>query len=312
MLDETEWNSLSQHFKNRLDVFAQTLSSQELKREVRALCWLPHLWSEKTLKNAELWSKVKSTLGTHARVVASGDALSQYPDCAVLFLESSLLLTSDRLVQIQKWVDSGKTAVINLKSAMTDNVREFLNRMVTSAKPLQMTLGAHYQIIQTASFGNWVLWDGEDSKTDWNRFLNSIYGLAKVHRDVRWSDSNIDLVQLSRGGGKAGVFVFNGTRKTLNVELQFEYEVGIGDLASILSEKTTKYEDEAHAKKFEIEVPPCGVLPFAVSGMGEEGREKLEAERSAGLTIQHAERAAQSELTGMEMSSDFSKELGAL
>lgn len=312
LLDESEWLELSPHFKNRLEVFSRTLSHQELKRETRALCLVPHLWSNNTGKKASFWSKIKTVLGSHARLVSSFDALDSQKECSLLFVEPSFLLTSDRVQKVQKWVDQGKTAVINLQTPMTDAARDLVNKLTTNAKPLQITLGAHYQIVQSEQAGQWVLWDGNDQSTDWQRFLNSILGLSKIHRDVRWSDPHADLVQLDRGGGKAGVFVFNGTRKTLAVELTFEYEVGIGDLATILSEKTHASEDEAHAKKFEIEVPPCGVLPFAVSGLGEEGREKLEAEKTSGLTLRHAESAATSELSGFSMADDMGKELGVI
>ena len=130
------------------------------------------------------------------------------------------------------------------------------------------------------------------------------------------SDPRIDLVCLKRGlesgSGRAGLFVFNGSRSAVAAEIRFENEVAISDLSALLSRiggkgAGTESDDvEAESNRFELETPPCGVLPISVNGLGEAGREKRIAGNLTGLTIRAAEEAAASELAGFQMGDDFS------
>jgi hypothetical protein len=106
--------------------------------------------------------------------------------------------------------------------------------------------------------------------------------------------------------------VFNGSRAAVAAEIRFENEVTISDLSAVLSRKTganaamENDDHEAESNRFELETPPCGVLPISVNGLGEAGREKRVAGNLAGLTSKHAEEAAANELAGFQMGDDFS------
>lgn len=312
LIDEAEWFALSSNFRARSEMLSKVVFDQDLELETRAVCWTAHLWSEGRGENSQsplFWPELRLSLDHQARLVASSDALDWEKNAKLLCIEPSVVLTRDKLQRAMKWAEGGRVVCVSRQALLTDDSRIELDMISKNAPFIEMNLGARYRV-HTHGQGKIVIYENASVIGDWRKFIHSMISLAGINRDATVKDPRIDLVQLARGTGKAGLFIFNGTRTALSSEVSFEYEVTISDLATLLSQKADAptpagLDDGAHSNHFELEVPPCGVLPVAVSGIGEEGREKREARLSAGLTAKLVSDAAKQELTGLNDSDDM-------
>lgn len=315
LVDESEWFSLSPNFRARAEMLSKVVAEKELELETRAICWTAHLWSEgrgENLTTPLFWPELKTSLSHQARLVASREALDWETDAKLLCIEPSVIITRENLVRIMKWAEGGRIVCLSRQALMTESARVELDQFSKNSAFIEMNLGTRYRV-HSQGQGKIVIYENGAAGAEWKRFIQSMIGLAQVSRDAIASDARVDLVQLSRGTGRAGLFIFNGTRQAIAGEVSFEYEVTISDLATLLSQKADApmrpSADDAHSNRFELEVPPCGVLPIAVAGIGEEGREKREAKLTSGLTARHLAEAARQELSGMSDSDsdDMSK-----
>ncbi|MBS1960799.1 MAG: hypothetical protein JST04_01180 [Bdellovibrionales bacterium] len=328
LLDEEEWFSLSNAFRKRVELFAETLLARELELETKAFCLTGHLWSDGKAvaqpggsaaggkDSASLfWPELRLTLDTQARLIASPEALAWEEESKIVFVESNVILTVEKWRKLVAWAEAGRVLVISKQQPMSGAVRADFEAAVRTRTKLDLNIGTRY-FVYGAGEGKLVLFEPIPSSrpSEWKRFVASMLSLAHATPEMGANDPRIDLVCLRRGlaqgSGRAGVFVFNGSRSPVSTEIRFENEVAISDLSTVLSRLggngDPEASDAAESNRFELETPPCGVLPIAVNGLGEAGREKRIAGNLAGLTSKHAEEAASSELAGFSTGDDFS------
>ncbi len=325
ILDEAEWFSLSNAFRKRAELFAETLLARELELETKAFCLTGHLWSDGRSEGRNrdthslFWPELRLTLDTQARLIASPEALGWEQEAKVLFLEPNVILSMERWRKITAWMESGRLVVFSKQQPMTDTVRAEYETTIRGQTRIDMNLGTRY-FIHPVSEGKLVVYEPTTQVSDWKRFVASMLSLSHATPEMGVNDPRIDLVCLRRGlesgSGRAGLFIFNGSRSVVKTEIRFENDVLVDDLSAVLSREQKRpaafastsepgAENEAEANRFELEAPPCGVLPLSVAGLGEVGQEKRIANTLTSLTSKHAEEAAASELSGFQMGDDF-------
>ena len=109
---------------------------------------------------------------------------------------------------------------------------------------------------------------------------------------------------MERREGGLGLFVLNGTGRSVSADLLFPVDVTVSDLASAIHSKQKAFEsplatleqalaekrvpgaislndDRAQSQRFHLEVPPSGVLPIAVDGLDQSVREADERRAAA-------------------------------
>jgi len=327
LLDETEWFSLSSAFRKRTELFAETLLARELELETKAFCLTGHLWSDGKVTDALtkestslFWPELRLTLDTQARLIASPEALVWEEEAKIVFVEPNVILTVEKWRKLVAWSEAGRILVLSRHQPMSSAVRADFEAALKTRTKLDLNIGTRY-FVYGAGEGKLVLFEpisngagatAAQISSDWKRFVASMLSLAHATPEMGVSDPRIDLVCLKRGlengSGRAGLFVFNGSRSAVNAEIRFENEVTISDLSAVLSRKSANTEDAngAESNRFELETPPCGVLPISVTGLGDAGREKRIAGNLTGLTARAADEAAASELAGFQMGDDFS------
>lgn len=321
ILDEAEWFSLSSAFRKRAELFAETLLEKELELETKAFCLTGHLWSDGRSEGRNkdthslFWPELRLTLDTQARLIASPEALVWEEEAKILFLEPNVILSMERWRKIAAWAESGRVVVFSKQQPMSEAVRVEYESAIRGQTRIDMNLGTRY-FIHPLSEGKLVVYEPTTQSSDWKRFVASMLSLAHATPEMGVNDPRIDLVCLRRGlqsgSGRAGLFVFNSSRSAVRTEIRFENDVFVDDLSAILSRERKRNgqvedsENEAEANRFELETPPCGVLPLSVTGLGEVGLEKRIAGTLTGLTAKAAEEAAASELSGFQMGDEFS------
>ncbi|MBC7387090.1 MAG: hypothetical protein H7301_13135 [Cryobacterium sp.] len=329
ILDEAEWFSLSNGFRKRAELFAESLLAKELELETKVFCLTGHLWSEGkridgSTSNGKdshslFWPELRLTLDTQARLIASPEALAWEEEAKAVFLEPNFILNSERWRKISSWMEAGRLVVFSKHQPMSDAVRADFEMATRGRGRIDMNLGTRY-FVYSVGEGKIAVYEPTAQTSDWKRFVASMLSLSLATPEMGVNDPRVDLVCLKRGmeggAGRAGLFIFNGSRTSVTTEIRFENDVIIDDLSAVLSRQRdqartpsadafTAADDEAEANRFELETPPCGILPISVSGLGEIGREKRIAGTLSGLTSKHAHEAASAELTGFGMTDDF-------
>ncbi len=327
ILDEAEWFGLSQSFRKRAELFAETLLSRELELETKAFCLTGHLWSEGRsegkLKETHsiFWPELRLTLDTQARLISSPEALAWEEEAKILFLEPNVILTLERWKKIAAWAEAGRVVVFSKHQPMSEQVRVEYETAMRAPNRIDMNLGTRY-FVYPFSEGKLIVYEPTTQSSDWKRFVASMLSLSQATPEMGVNDPRIDLVCLRRGlesgSGRAGLFIFNSSRSAVKAEIRFENDVTVDDLSAVLSRDMNRRaseasrafdeapDQEAEANRFELEAPPCGVLPLSVAGLGEVGREKRIADTLTSLTSKAAEEAASTELSGFQMGDEFS------
>lgn len=307
ILDEREWLRLSPNFRSRVELFSQSIFEGALSLDTRALTITSHVWSEP--KEMVFWPEMKREIGNHAQIAASLDGLDEMENASLILIEPNYVLSQDRLRRVRALVEKGKIIVLSMKNPMTDVVRDELTKFMSVAPTLNLSIGTRYSI-HSAGDGKLIVYEPCDDARNWKKFIVSMIQLANAAPDATVSDSRVQVVQLNRGPGMAGIFLFNGMRSNVASEIRFQHEVTLSDLATILTTRTDSVggiegNAAADSAQFELDVPPCGVLPIAVSGLGEEGQEKIAARRMEEISRKSADSAAFNELPGMDSKQDF-------
>ncbi len=330
LLDEAEWFSLSNAFRKRVELFAETLLGRELELETKAFCLTGHLWSDGKVTDAVtkeasslFWPELRLALDTQARLIASPEALVWEMEAKIVFIEPNVILTTEKWHKLIDWVESGRVLVFSKHQPMSSAVRADFDAAIRTRAKLDLNIGTRY-FVYGAGEGKLVQFDpitvgagatNAQVSSAWKQFVASMLSLARATPEMGVNDPRIDLVCLKRGleagSGRAGLFVFNGSRATVAAEIRFENEVTIADLSAVLSRASgastaEAADDAAESNRFELETPPCGVLPISVTGLGESGLEKRDAGNLTGLTARAADEAAANELAGFQMGDDFS------
>jgi hypothetical protein len=274
------------------------------------------------------------------RKAASLDLALADQDARLLVIDPATILTRDVVRKLMQWVGSDEHRVLALPRSVlyTENARAQLEVFISGSKQIDVNLGISYRVVSggPTGQGKLVLYDvpesaltHEMSGQEWMSFVTQVLALAEIETEVQVSDSRIQLITLERPDRSTGLFVLNGFRKAVSADLFFPVNVSVGDLA-VQVERSNHSHGSSHslghslgwkdagdkregavepAKRFALDVPPCGVLPLAVERVGvtQKRDEQLAADRLSDLNQENAMTAAANELPGLqEMSEGFS------
>lgn len=315
LIDEEEWLSLSRGFRNHAEAFARSIERGDLSLKAPAVYLASHLWSGPTA----LWREFSKKAKTRARKAASLDLALSDRDARLLMVDPSIILTRDVVRKLVQWVHSDEQRVLALPRSVlyTENARAQLELIMAGSKQIDVNLGISYRVLSGGSTGQGklVLYDvpeaaltQEMTGPEWSSFMTQILALAEIETECQASDSRIELIPLNRKDESTGLFVLNGSRQPVSVDLFFPVNVSIGDLTTVVERSahmsgTPKSNDEKiePAKRFALDVPPCGVLPLAVDRVGYKQKrdEQLAADRLSALNHDNAMMAAANELPGL-------------
>lgn len=306
LIDESEYRALSAGFRARAESLARLIRQKTTptRREITYLS--SHLWSS----DGAIWSCLSERATVHVSRVASLDLALSDHESALLIVDPTVILTRDHVARLAAWAKAGRVVALPRSSLYTDAARFELEEILTSSasargrvgQPIEMRHGTTFRLVPWGD-GKVIVYDLQSANGDWSPFVSSLLGLAGVQTHCSISDSRVQTLWLEKERGGVGMFVLNATNQPLTADIQFSNEVSISDLASSLwAHPANRDSSTTLSSRFSLEVPPFGVLPMSVDGLGIEARERAEAERSSELTLKGAEEAAMSELPGFTWS----------
>jgi len=317
LMDEMEWFALSPSFRARAESIARSVSDGTLRLENRVYHWVPHLWSNTGVVGEVL----RDQLPGEVRTVASMDLLFRDSRAELLFVDPQQVLLREPLAQLLDWARAGKTLVLPRNSLMTQLAREELSETLSGTVQVRVQGGAPIEV-QALGAGQVLTYDSAaldlDSSTGavadpvsgWKKMVQAVLGIAQIQPLCRISDFRLRAVSMHRHDGTLGVFIFNLSSRPVLGDLHFSAEVSVSDLASKLAASQSMPSGDADfqnagekaplSSHFQLEVPPCGVLPISVEGIGESAEDRRLAALSAGLLRQGVFEAASSELAGFD------------
>ncbi|MBC7691646.1 MAG: DUF4350 domain-containing protein [Methylotenera sp.] len=326
LIDESQWFNLSNSFRSRAEALARSLSHQEMTLSTQSLYLTAHLWSSSAAAsgNAELWGDLWKQTGIHSRMVASVDYVMKDREAKLLLVDPSYIMTRETIQRLTDWARTGRVVVMPRNAFYSEAARTELETVFAQnqnpQKVMNINLGIPYQL-HSLDDGKLVIYELPESANAvaWQRFVQSVLSVAEIKQDVGSSDARLNLISLVRKEGGLGLFILNGGSTSVAADILFSGEVTVSDLAlSLTSEqraaqRTAQQVDNSEgsdpsfvpSNRFGLEVPPCGVLPVAVHGMGVEAEERKAAALTSDLMKTHAIEAARNELAGFNESDDF-------
>jgi hypothetical protein len=155
--------------------------------------------------------------------------------------------------------------------------------------------------MKAAGSGKIVLHEMENTH-DWRPFLDSMIALADVQAWCLASDSRLRMVPMTRRGGGLALFILNGSNRKVGADIFFQSEVNVSDLATYFTVRGPASDEVVPPSlRFSLEVPPCGVLPLSVEGLGVSAEERRAAAVTAEVVKQSVFEAAEGGLPGFSM-----------
>jgi len=281
LVSESEWFGLSPSFRSRAESIGRLMANGDLRLRDEVLYVAPHLWSGA----GTLWESFVERVGNGARLVASLDYALACDSAKLLIVDPGVIITREAIQKLLEWTASGRIAVVPSSPLFTElakaELRSALKADPLSKTPMALEMGVAYLVhamtpsptAPTREPGKFILYDlpeglsmhGESSSA-WRVFAGSLIMLAGIEAPCQSNDARLQAVTLSKKNGGNAVFVFNSTTNALVGELTFSSEVTVSDLASSFAPgaaEASQNSGSAAAKRFSLEVPPCGILPVA-------------------------------------------------
>lgn len=269
-IDVSDWLSFSPSFRARTESLARSVAHQDLRLQNRALYLAPHLWSSA----GTLWEELQQKLGSGARMVASLDLVLRERRARLAVVDPQCILTREAIAKLAAWAQSGRVAVLPRSALYTESARAELEQLLSGTKRIEIDLGLPYRL-HALGDGKLIIYDmpegigfQKESLASWQTFLTAILSVAEVQSYCRLSDGRLAVVPMEKRGGGLGVFVLNGSRRKVSGDLIFAGAVTVSDLAVALSAQAGRGGGSTPANRFSLEVPPCGIFPLAVDGLG--------------------------------------------
>ncbi|MCM2322446.1 MAG: hypothetical protein NDJ90_04210, partial [Oligoflexia bacterium] len=257
------------------------------------------------------------------RLVSSLELLSRDRQASLLIIDPNTIMSREVVQKVVAWARSGRTVVMPRSTLFTGMARAELELLVAQSRKMDIDLGVRYRL-HSIGDGRLIIHEmpaGAESQalSAWQTFLTAMLSLADIEGYCKVSDSRLSVIPLEKRGRELGLFVMNGTRRQVSGDLVFSGKVTVSDLAVAVSAATPPpgpvplphqavrppgaNHSSLPANRFSLDVPPCGVLPLAVSGLTvvtEEQRERLSAALLSQATQDNATLAATTELPGFD------------
>ncbi len=313
LIDEEQWFNLSPSFRARAENLARSLSAKDLSIKNRAIYLAPHLWSSDTSQG--LWRSLWNSAGVEARVVSSIDYILKEREARAVIVDPGMILTKEAVQKLLSWCRHGTIVVFPRSALYTEPARVEIDNATHEGSMMNIHLGISYRLHSLKSGGKMIIYEVPDelsnstqvSQSKWQQFVSSVLSVAEIKKEVSVSDGRLSLITLDRRQGGIGLFIFNGSNRSVAGDILFSGEVRVSDLTQSLAGQATNEEAAIPSSRFGLEVPPCGVLPIAVDGLGQEADERRAAALTSGLMKEHAFEAALGELPGLNSNDDMSQ-----
>ena len=189
------------------------------------------------------------------------------------------------------------------------------------AGAVQVNLSGSQEVppVQSAAAGSGTIMINDDKTVSGSVTTTGVKGtMAHIHEAPAGKNGGV-AIPLEKKGQGIGLFVLNGTRRQITGDIVFPSDVMVSDLAVNLSNNGAYTElpqmkvsrkaaesemgpDNVPAARFALEVPPCGILPLAIDGLGFVEEQGIVA--AALLSKQTRENAVESglaELPGLDL-----------
>ncbi|MBI3534834.1 MAG: hypothetical protein HY072_05035 [Deltaproteobacteria bacterium] len=269
-LNESEWFSFSSPFRQRVENLAKLMSQGELSIKTRALYLTPHLWSVKH----PLYYELVRILGVETRVISQIEMLSAMSKTMFLIVDPAFIITKKILDELLQWAQAGRVLALPRSSLYTSFAKGLLEHLLAQNSSMEFNLGLTYHVCPLKE-GKLVLYDypekihmqGESLQALRN-FIKSLLSLAHIEDYCHFNDGRIEMIPLKFNENSMSVFVLNDSAKKIDSELFFNHSVYISDFFNALSSQHDR-ESLLHenAERFELCIPPCGVLPLLIEGI---------------------------------------------
>jgi hypothetical protein len=318
LIDEEEWFSFSLGFRQRVEGFGRIIAQGDLRLKREALYLCPHLWTGP----GALWVELMRRTGHGACKVASLDWIERADDARLVIVDPSVIFTQETVQRLLKWAFEGRVVALPRSSLYSEGARAQMEALAGAkeSKKRRIEIGANLAGVayRIHAYGNGqvVLYDipetdptADLSGREWEAFLSAMLALAEVQEPCRVSDSRLMLIPLERQDRSVGLFVLNGTLRRVSGDILFANSVTVSDLATEVTSAQRGIVSEpgdrptAAARRFSLDVPPCGILPLAVDRVGLSDRAENRAADDLGeLGLSNALAAAAGELPGLDLS----------
>lgn len=308
IIDEAEWFNFSPQFRTRAEALARSLNQKEFEMRNRALYLVPHIWSS----YGTSWDVLSHRLGGGVKMVSSLDALVQEKYSQLVFVDPSVIFTQETIQKLMAWAKGGRVVVLPKSLLYTEAAKIELEQGLAETKRIEVDLGLTYSL-HALGEGKLVVYEAsaqlslkDEPVSSWQSFLNAVLSISEIESFCRLSDSRVSYIPLEKKKEGYALFVMNSTRKAVTADIIFNSDVQIHDLGEILSEKSLEKSEAENkptpANRFTLEVPPFGVLPLSIEGLNwVELRERQLAALEAEKTRENAQKAAESELPGLDL-----------
>ena len=307
LIDEAQWFTLSASFRARSEAIVRSLVHKDLKSRTKAYYLTPHLWSSGAGEASAIQDEFRKAAGSQMRVISALGFLQKDRDAKLVVVDPSFIMTRDNVQKLAAFAKSGRIVALPRTSLYTEAGRAelelALSEVAGTKQDLTISIGVSYRLHQIGN-GKLIVYDmpeGTPEKVNsaWAKFIASILSVSEIKTEIRVSDGRLDLIALDRKNGGVGLFILNGSQKAVSGDILFSGEVTVSDLTLSLSgEKNASDGAGIPASRFGLEVPPCGVLPVAVNGIGGDAEESQAANLTDELMKHHAVEAAVNELSG--------------
>ncbi|MBI2711366.1 MAG: hypothetical protein HYX41_00690 [Bdellovibrio sp.] len=305
LLEDGDWLNLSAAFRSRLESLIRTLTHDgafQLKSPVLYLC--PHLWSGA----GTLWEELYSQLGPQTRMFASIDTAIQEPHSHIIIVDPSWILTHECVQKLANWAKAGRLLVLPRSTLYTESAKHDLERLTQNTQKIEITNGLPYSL-HAFGDGKIIIYEvptslsaKRESLSAWQTFINGVLSIGEIQPVCRTSDARLKVVSYEIPNDSVAVFVLNSSKRPVQADLVFPIEVSISDLGGLFSQQSRKPEgsDLVKANRISLTVPPMGVLPLKVDGLGPFSlKERHLAALNARQTEESALSSAYSELPGL-------------
>lgn len=273
LVEYKDWLSFSNVFRSRTEALARQLFERKLRLKPRVAYLAPHVWSA----GGALWEQLANFNYCNTQYVASSKWLQQDRSVKLLCVDPAYIFRKEEIVSLLNWVEQGKVLVIPRSPLFTYAAQtELEKKFKAHDQQLDLSLGIPYTV-HAVGRGKLVIFELPDRKAYeksgknlWNPFVQSILGLSDQLPMARFENSKLTLISLERVRRwpeiQQGIFVLNSAPEAISSPLLFNTDVFVSDLATAFSGELGGIE-ASHAQKgrrFQLEVPPRGILPLAV------------------------------------------------
>ena len=312
LIEDSEWFSFSSNFRSKVEHLAKAFKTNELQFKNKILYYCPHSWSYV----GSLWEALVEQVGPQARLVSSMPLVLQEKHSQVLMVDPSLILNQEMIQKFTAWTKAGRVVVLPRSSLYTEWAKKELERTLQNTQSIEVDIGLTYRLYKLGA-GKLILYDVLGTSTPiqksellvtWKNFVQAIVSLAEVEAFYKVDNPKLVVIPFEKNQESLVLFVLNGNHHPITANLIFSTPVKVLDFGTSFAPLTNEEIEKTgtlSAKRFTLDVPPCGVLPLIVEGLNlSEMREKHLASLVSLETEASALSAASTVLPGFDSNSE--------